>query len=68
MAKKILIIDDEPHTVKMVANRLASNNYKVITATDGAEGLDKAKKEQPDLILLDILMPNMDGCQVLSNA
>jgi CheY-like chemotaxis protein len=61
--KKILIIDDEPNIVKMVEVRLKANNYDVVAAFDGAEGLDKAKKEHPDLIILDVMMPGMDGFQ-----
>lgn len=59
--KKILVIDDEPELVKMVKMRLEANNYEVITALDGQEGLEKTRSEKPDLILLDILMPNKDG-------
>ena len=66
MAKKILVVDDEPNIVKMVASRLRANNYGVITATDGFEAIEKAKKEKPDLILLDIMMVKLDGHQTLS--
>ena len=65
MAKKILIVDDEPRIVKMVEYRLQANGYEVVTAGNGIECLEKAKKEAPDLILLDILMPEMDGYQAL---
>lgn len=64
MVKKILIVDDEPELAEMVKTRLEANNYEVITAADGQEGLDKAKKENPDLIILDILLPRMDGYKV----
>lgn len=63
---KILIVDDEPELVKAIEIRLKQANYEVLTAYDGLEGLEKAKKEKPDLILLDILMPNIDGYQTLS--
>lgn len=66
MAKKILVVDDEPHTVKMVESRLKANGFDVITAGSGREGLKKAQEEAPDLILLDILMPEMDGHETLS--
>jgi DNA-binding response OmpR family regulator len=66
MAKKILVVDDEPHTVKMVESRLKANGFDVITAGNGKEGLEKAQKEIPDLILLDILMPEMNGHETLS--
>lgn len=65
MPKKILVVDDEPELVAMVKMRLEANQYQVVTATDGAEGLAKALEELPDLILLDIAMPKMDGLQVL---
>ena len=65
MAKKILVVDDEPHIVKLVASRLRANGYDVITAGDGKEGLDKARAEKPDLILLDIAMPRMTGEEAL---
>ncbi|MFH1504226.1 MAG: response regulator [Candidatus Omnitrophota bacterium] len=66
MAKqKILVVDDEYQLVDMVQMRLEANNYEVITAYDGKEGLEKARKEKPGLILLDILMPEMDGYQAL---
>jgi two-component system alkaline phosphatase synthesis response regulator PhoP/two-component system response regulator VicR len=61
MAKKILVIDDEPNVVKMVRSRLEAANYEVIAALNGKEGLEKVKSEKPDLIILDILMPQMDG-------
>jgi len=61
MAKKILVVDDEQELVNMMKLRLAANKYEVITANDGKEGLEKWKAEQPDLILLDIMMPEMDG-------
>jgi len=45
--------------------RLEANNYDIVTACDGIEGVEKAQKEKPDLILLDVLMPNLDGFQTL---
>jgi len=65
MGKKILVIDDEPHLVEILANRLKSNRYAVLTAVTAHDGFEKALKEKPDLVLLDILMPDMDGYQVL---
>ncbi len=64
MARKILLVDDEPGILTVVSNRLRSNGYDVITAKDGQEGLDIAKKEKPDLIILDLLLPKMDGYKV----
>lgn len=59
--QKILIIDDEPVVVTLLKVRVASRGFLVEIATDGISGLDKAKMWQPDLILLDIAMPGMDG-------
>lgn len=61
MSKKILLIDDEQETVELVKARLERENYKIFTANDGQEGLKKARDVRPDLILLDILMPNLGG-------
>ncbi len=61
MAKKILVIDDEAGVLKLIATRLEANKFVVVTAVDGAEGLEVAKREKPDLIILDIQMPKMDG-------
>ncbi len=66
--KKILVVDDEPELVDMVKMRLEAGNYRVSTASDGEEALEKAKKEKPDLILLDISMPNKDGYTFLREA
>jgi serine phosphatase RsbU (regulator of sigma subunit) len=60
----ILIVDDNPANVEIFQMRLAANNYEIITATDGEEGLAMAREKQPDLILLDIMMPKMDGIEV----
>jgi len=59
--KKILVIDDDPTITKLLASRLDANFYDVITAADGIEGLEKFRRQKPDLIILDILMPRMDG-------
>ena len=64
MAAKILVVDDNPDIVEMITVRLEANNYQVITALSGQEALDKIKQEVPDLILLDIAMPEMDGFEV----
>ena len=60
----ILIVDDNPTNVDILQARLAANNYETITAADGEEGLAKAREAKPDLILLDIMMPKMDGLEV----
>ena len=63
--KKILIVDDEPDMIELIKMRLVANGYKVVDAKDGLEGLEKASKEEPDLILLDIKMAQMDGYSML---
>lgn len=60
-SKKILIIDDEPDIVMYLKLLLENNNYRVITASDGQEGLELAERERPDLICLDIMMPRKTG-------
>jgi len=59
--KRILVVDDEPDMRKLVETRLRGSGYDVISANDGEEGLAKAKQLKPDLILLDIMMPKMEG-------
>lgn len=65
MKKKIMVVDDSREVVKVVQRLLKSENFAVTTAYSGAECLDKLKKETPDLILLDLLMPGMGGVNVL---
>jgi DNA-binding response OmpR family regulator len=62
--KRILVVDDEAALVEMLAMRLEANDYIVLTAGDGQEGLEKARKEFPDLIILDLMLPKMDGYKV----
>jgi DNA-binding response OmpR family regulator len=64
MGKKILVIDDEPLVVEVLKIRLEMNNYEVITASDGVDGIESAIREKPDVIILDIIMPALDGYQV----
>ena len=64
MADKILIVDDEPEMVEMIQARLGHNGYEVITAVTGEECLEKAEKEKPDIILLDVLLPGVSGFEV----
>ena len=61
---KILLVDDDPDFVEATKVVLESKPYKVITALSGGEGLKKAREEKPDLVLLDIIMPGVDGFQV----
>ncbi|NLH15961.1 MAG: response regulator [Phycisphaerae bacterium] len=62
---KILVIDDEPNIVQTLQDRLEMNEYRVFTAHNGREGLDKFEREKPDVILLDVIMPVMDGLEML---
>ena len=64
MSKKILIVDDDPDLVEAVTMILESKNYDVAAAYGGIEGLQKAKTENPDLIVLDVMMPEKDGYTV----
>lgn len=60
----ILVIDDEPHIVDIVCDYLKQAGYRVVTASDGRMGLSMAQHERPDLIVLDLLLPRMDGLDV----
>jgi two-component system alkaline phosphatase synthesis response regulator PhoP len=61
MSAKILVVDDDPDVLEAIGIALEANGYKVITARDGVEGLNKLKEEKPDLMILDLLMPRLDG-------
>jgi len=61
MAAKILVVDDEPSIVKLVEATLSSRGYEIFKAYDGQEAIVEAKLHKPDLILLDVMMPRMDG-------
>jgi len=62
---KILVVDDEPNIVQTLQDRLEMNEYEVFTAGNGREGLEKFKEQRPDVILLDVIMPIMDGHEML---
>lgn len=62
---KILVVDDEPDIVEFISYNLKSRGYQIATAKDGVEAIRKAKEFRPDLILLDIMMPNKDGIQTI---
>ena len=64
---KILLVDDEPDILEIVGYNLSNEGYEVITAENGYEGVKKAKKEQPQLIILDVMMPEMDGIEACEN-
>ena len=61
---RILLVDDEPSIVKMVGKRLEVEGFDVVIAMDGQEGLAKAQAEHPDLIILDLMLPKLNGYEV----
>jgi DNA-binding response OmpR family regulator len=61
MPKKILLVDDEPEILEICRDYLRASGYEVVTARDGAQGLISARREKPDLIVTDVMMPEMDG-------
>ena len=65
MAKKILIIEDEELMYNLLERKLTADGYKITVAKDGIEGMEMMKKEKPDLILLDIVMPKKNGFEVM---
>ena len=67
MPKKILAVDDEKHIVRLVQVNLERAGYLVVTAFDGVDALEKVKNERPDMIVCDVMMPRMDGFEVLRN-
>lgn len=64
-AAKILVVDDDPDIVQAIQIVLESQDYHVITARDGEEGIDRIKRDKPDVLVLDLLMPRKDGFAVL---
>ncbi len=64
LKKKILLVDDEPDLVQMVSIRLKTAGYDVVSAYDGQQALDSVKQNKPDLIILDLMLPKMDGYKV----
>ena len=65
MKKKVLIVDDESDYVEMLKMRLEANEFDVVCAYDGLEGIEKARSDKPNVILLDVMMPGIDGHEVL---
>lgn len=65
MSKKILAVDDERHIVRLVQINLQKEGYEVVTAGNGREALEKVASEKPDLIVMDVMMPEMDGFEAL---
>lgn len=64
MTRKILLVDDEPDVIETVAFRLEQEGYEVLTATDGLEALDATRSNQPDLLILDVMLPGENGYRV----
>ncbi|MFV0373077.1 response regulator transcription factor [Microbacterium sp.] len=64
---RVLVVDDEPHIVSLVTRGLRGEGYDTIVAEDGGEALDIARHESPDLVILDVGLPGMDGFEVLRN-
>jgi len=65
MPKKILAVDDERHIVRLVQINLVKEGYEVVTASNGREAIEKAREIKPDLIVMDVMMPEMDGFEAL---
>ena len=65
MPKKILAVDDERHIVRLVQVNMERAGYQVVTAFDGREAMEKIEADKPDLVILDVMMPYMDGFEVL---
>jgi len=65
MAYKILLVDDDKGIVEVIKNILIGQNYEVVTAYDGKEGIEKVQSENPDLIVLDVRMPSMNGYEFM---
>lgn len=63
--KKILVVDDEPDFLELITVRLEEDDYEVITASNGNDAFKKVKEDRPDAVLLDILMPGIDGLKLL---
>ncbi len=61
---KVLIVDDEDDIIGLLTLHLKMKRYELLAATDGVKGLDVANKERPDIILLDVMMPGIDGFEV----
>ncbi|OGO01787.1 MAG: hypothetical protein A2Y90_05205 [Chloroflexi bacterium RBG_13_52_12] len=64
MDKKILVIEDDPATSRLVDYSLRHQGYEVITSSNGLEGIRKAHSESPDLVILDVMLPGMDGYEI----
>lgn len=65
MSKTVLVVDDQPHIVRLIQVNLEKEGFRVVTASDGVEGLQKVHQTNPDLVILDVIMPRKDGFEVL---
>ena len=63
-ARKVLVVDDDPSISRLIAMALSSNGYEVFEALNGIKGYKVARREKPDVVLLDIMMPDVDGYEV----
>ena len=68
MTDKVLVIEDEPALQETLAYNLTRQGYEVITVGDGKEGIAATRREQPDLLILDLMLPGMDGVEVCRQA
>ena len=68
MPKNILIIEDDRFLRELIAQKLSKESFNIIEAVDGEEGIKKIKENKPDLVLLDLILPGIDGFEVLSQA
>jgi len=66
MAKKILVVEDDKFLRELITQKLMKEDYETSEAVDGEEGIKKIKEEKPDLVLLDLILPGIDGFEVLS--
>jgi two-component system alkaline phosphatase synthesis response regulator PhoP len=64
MTKKILIVEDDPATQRLVEYSLKQEGYQIITASNGLDGIRKALNDSPDLVILDVMLPGMDGFEI----
>jgi DNA-binding response OmpR family regulator len=66
MAKKILIVEDDKFLRELIVRKLSNEGYEVVEAVDGEQGIQKVKETKPDLVLLDLILPGIDGFEVLA--
>lgn len=65
MSSTILVVDDQPHIVRLIQVNLEKEGYRVATASDGVEGMQKVREVKPNLVILDVIMPRKDGFEML---